>query len=64
SAVKDVDRASRAYASGLRGGDVIVGINQRDIEDTDALGELVQRKPRQLMLTVVRGQSVFYLLLQ
>ncbi len=64
SAVKDIDRASRAYASGLRGGDVIVGINQRDIEDTSALGELMQRKPRQLMLTVVRGQSVFYLLLQ
>ena len=64
SAVKDIDRASRAYASGLRGGDVIVGINQRDIEDTNALGELMQRKPRQLMLTVVRGQSVFYLLLQ
>ncbi|MBL0165263.1 MAG: Do family serine endopeptidase [Xanthomonadales bacterium] len=64
SAVKNVDRASRAYASGLRGGDVIVGINQRDIDDTGALGELLQHKPRQLMLTIVRGQSVFYLLLQ
>lgn len=64
SVVKNVERASRAYASGLRGGDVIVGINQRDIEDTGDLGELLQSKPRQLMLTIVRGQSVFYLLLQ
>ncbi|MFA7320189.1 MAG: PDZ domain-containing protein, partial [Dokdonella sp.] len=64
SVVKTVERASRAYASGLRGGDVIVGINQRDIEDTGDLGELLQSKPRQLMLTIVRGQSVFYLLLQ
>ncbi|HPN78384.1 Do family serine endopeptidase [Dokdonella sp.] len=64
SAVKDIDRNSRAYASGLRTGDVIVGINQRDIEDTSDLAELLQRTPRQLLLTVVRGQSVFYLLLQ
>ena len=64
SAVKDIDRNSRAYASDLRTGDVIVGINQRDIEDTSDLAELLQRTPRQLLLTVVRGQSVFYLLLQ
>ena len=64
SVVKDIDRASRAYASGLRGGDIIVGINQRDIDDTGELGELLKRTPRQLLLTVVRGQSLFYLLLQ
>jgi len=64
SAVKDIDRNSRAYASGLRVGDVIVGVNQRDIDGTSALADLLQRAPRQLLLTVVRGQSVFYLLLQ
>ena len=64
SAVKTVDRSSRAYANGLRDGDIIVGINQRDIDDTGSLGELLQRNPRQLLLTVLRGQSLFYLLLQ
>ncbi|MEO7936963.1 MAG: Do family serine endopeptidase [Dokdonella sp.] len=64
SSVKDIDRASRAYANGLRGGDIIVGINQREIDDTEALSELLKRTPQQLLLTVVRGQSLFYLLLQ
>ncbi len=64
SAVKTVDRSSRAYANGLRVGDVIVGINQREIGGTADLGELLKRNPRQLLLTVVRGQSLFYLLLQ
>lgn len=64
SIARNVDRSSRAYASGLRTGDVIIGVNQRDIEDTGNLADLLQRAPRQLLLTVVRGQSVFYLLLQ
>ena len=64
SAVKKIDRSSRAYASGLRNGDVIVGVNQREINETADLAELLQRKPRQLMLTIVRGQGIFYLLLQ
>ena len=64
SAVKTVDRSSRAYASGLRSGDVIVGVNQREINETADLAGLLKRAPRQLMLTIVRGQSIFYLLLQ
>jgi serine protease DegQ len=64
SIARSVERSSRAYASGLRTGDVIIGVNQRDIEDTGNLADLLQRSPRQLLLTVVRGQSVFYLLLQ
>ena len=64
SAVKKIDRSSRAYASGLRSGDVIVGVNQREINETADLAELLKRTPRQLMLTIVRGQGIFYLLLQ
>lgn len=64
AAVKNVARDSRAYASGLRTGDIIVGLNQQDLDNTDDLAALLQRKPRQLMFTVVRGQSAFYLLLQ
>ena len=57
------DRAGPMPAACARG-DVIVGINQRDIDDTGDLADLLQRTPRQLLLTVVRGQSVFYLLLK
>ena len=62
--VKSVDNDSRAFASGLRTGDIIVGVNQREIAGTTDLGESLSRRPRQLLLTLVRGQSAFYLLLQ
>ena len=63
-AVKAVAEDSRAFASGLRAGDVIVGINQREIADTADLADSLSRRPRQVLLTVVRGQGAFYLLLQ
>ncbi len=63
-AVKSVAPDSRAHASGLRAGDVIVGISQRELADTADLAEALARRPRQLLLTVVRGQGAFYLLLQ
>ncbi len=62
--VKDVARDSRAYAAGLRAGDIIVGVNQRDVGGTDDIATLLSRQPRQLLLTVVRGQNAFYLLVQ
>jgi S1-C subfamily serine protease len=64
SVARSVERSSRAYASGLRSGDVIIAVNQREIEDSADLAALLQRMPRQLMLTVVRGRGVYYLLLQ
>lgn len=64
AAVKNVAQDSRAYASGLRAGDIIVGLNQQDLDSTDDLAALLQHTPRQLMFTVVRGQSAFYLLIQ
>ena len=64
SVARKVERTSRAYASGLRTGDVIIAVNQREIADSTELAALLQRTPRQLMLTVVRGRGVYYLLLQ
>lgn len=62
--VKQVQPDSRAFASGLRAADLIVAVNQRDIDSVDALGAVLQQQPRQLLLTVVRGQRAFYLLLR
>lgn len=64
SAVTAVEGSSRAYAQGLRAGDVIVAINQREFESTATLADLLQRKPRQMLLTILRGQSLYYLLLE
>jgi serine protease DegQ len=61
SVVKGIENSSLAYARGLRKGDVIIAINQRNIENSDELSALLERTPQQLLLSVVRGQTLFYL---
>ncbi|MFO1517779.1 MAG: DegQ family serine endoprotease [Lysobacterales bacterium] len=60
ASIARVAAGSRAEANGLRAGDVVVAVNQvelRDLKDLRAL--LTQRRPRQLLLTVVRGRNAF-----
>jgi serine protease DegQ len=59
-----VGEASRAYVSGLRSGDVIVAVNQRDIDNAADFQRAVAGKPRQLLFTVVRGDNAFFMLIQ
>jgi serine protease DegQ len=59
-----IAETSRAYASGLRGGDVIVAVNQRDIDNAADFERIVGTKPRQLVFTVVRGDNAFFLRVQ
>lgn len=63
-AVTRVAEGSRAYANGLRSGDLIAAVNQRDIGGVDDLEQVLQRRTRQLLLTVVRGQNAFFLLVE
>jgi len=62
--VARIAETSRAYTSGLRGGDVIVAVNQRDIDNAADFERLIGAKPRQLVFTVVRGDSAFFLRVQ
>ena len=62
--VARIAETSRAYTSGLRGGDVIVAVNQRDIDNAADFERLIGAKPRQLVFTVVRGESAFFLRVQ
>ncbi len=62
--VTRIAESSRAFQSGLRNGDVIVAVNRRDLNGSDDFGRLVSARPRQLMLTLLRGDEAFYLLLQ
>jgi serine protease DegQ len=59
-----VGEASRAYASGLRSGDVIVAVNQRDIDNEADFQRALAGKPRQLLFTVVRGDNAFFMQIQ
>ena len=62
--VSHIAEASRAYQSGLRGGDVIVAVNQRDIDNAADFERMTKAAPRQLVFTVVRGESAFFLRVQ
>ena len=62
--VTRVAENSRAFAGGLRDGDVIVAVNRRDLAGADDFSQLVSAHPRQLMLTLLRGDEAYYLLLQ
>jgi serine protease DegQ len=50
---------SRAEGNGLKAGDVVIAVNQVDLRDLTDLKTLLQRHPRQLLLTVVRGRNAF-----
>jgi len=62
--VSRIAEASRAYQSGLRNGDTIAAVNQRDIDNAADFERLVATKPRQLVFTVVRGEQAFFLRVQ
>jgi len=62
--VSRIAESSRAYQSGLRNGDTIAAVNQRDIDNTADFERIVATKPRQLVFTVVRGEQAFFLRVQ
>ncbi len=62
--VSKVAPDSRAAENGLRPGDLIAELNQRDVNNVDALEAALARQPRQVLLTIVRGRQGYYLLLE
>jgi serine protease DegQ len=63
-AVTRIAETSQAYVNGLRSGDIVVAMNRRDLAGTSDFARLAALHPRQLMLTLLRGQEAYYLLLQ
>jgi serine protease DegQ len=63
-AVTRITPSSAAYAAGLRSGDIVVAVNRRDLEGAADFSRLASMHPRQLMLTLLRGEEAYYLLLQ
>lgn len=62
--VTRIAESSRAYANGLRSGDAIVAVNRRDLQGSTDFTRMVAAHPRQLLLTLLRGEDLYYLLLQ
>ena len=62
--VEDVDRGSRAYASGLRAGDVVVGANSGRFDDLAGFRIGFASPPAQLVLRVARGSRLYDVLMR
>ena len=62
--VTRVTAGSRAANAGLKAGDLIAGINQVEIGGLKDLRSVLARRPRQVLLSVVRGRNVFFVPLQ
>jgi serine protease DegQ len=63
--VNAVTQGSRAAANGLRTNDLIAAVNQVEVRDlTELETRIAKRRNTQLLLTVVRGRSAFYMLVE
>jgi serine protease DegQ len=62
--VAEIEPDSTAQRLGLAEGDVIVGLNRREVANLDALETLLAAAGRQAVLTVQRGQQGFYVILR
>jgi S1-C subfamily serine protease len=54
--VERVLEGSRAERNGLAAGDLVTGINRIRIDSLDTFGEVMDARPQQLVLSVVRGR--------
>ncbi len=59
--VHEVERGSRAWANGLRSGDIIMSVNQRPVSHLKEFLELVNKEESALLLHVLRGNSAAYM---
>ncbi|WP_444996799.1 Do family serine endopeptidase [Aliikangiella sp. IMCC44359] len=59
-----LERNSYAAYSGLREGDVIVGVNKRRVKSLKDFSRALEQDEDKILLRVVRGRSAFYLVLQ
>lgn len=63
--VTAVGNDSRAAKNGLRVNDLIAAVNQVEVRDlTELETRIAKRRSEQLLLTVVRGRSAFYMLVE
>lgn len=59
-----VDDGTRAHANGLREGDLVTGMNQRDLSDLAALERSFSPRPAQVLLTLVRGRRSYFAVME
>jgi len=55
---------SLAAQRGLKAGDIIIGINRQQVENTAELSKALDEEPSAVALNILRGDNNFYLLVQ
>ena len=64
ASISQISRNSPAFASGLREGDVIVGVNRQRIETTMQLRRVLENSRGVASLQLKRGETTLYLILR
>src|ERR671915_885911 len=59
--VREVERGSRAWANGLRSGDIVMSVNQHPVSDLKEFFGLVNKEDSALLLHVLRGDIAAYM---
>jgi Do/DeqQ family serine protease len=62
--VREVERGSRAWANGLRPGDIIMSVSQQPVSDLKEFFELVNKEDSALLLHVLRGNAAAYIVVK
>lgn len=62
--IMEVQEGSPAALSGLRKGDIIVGVNRTAVKDLKELREQLKEQDGAAALKVLRGKSIRYLVLR
>jgi serine protease Do/serine protease DegQ len=59
-----VERGSPAWNLGLRAGDLIAGVNRREVRSVQELMAALRRATRPIVLNIVRGEYLFAIVLR
>lgn len=62
--VVDIERASHAWNSGMRKGDIITSVNRASIRNLSDFLKAVDGKKKSLLLRIVRGRSAAFLVIK
>ena len=62
--VAQVDQGSPAWRNGLRSGDVILGVNRREVATVEALSEALEAAGPTVALNLLRGNTRLFLVIQ
>ena len=60
----DLERGSRPWRSGLRPGDVITSVNNRDITSLKEFLAVVDKQEGRLVLRIVRGNGAAFVVIK